>query len=96
MKYNENLQKIAAELKLNQTGLADVLGLSRQQLSNIMNGKSFLTQKSLQILFDKYNINLNYLFSGEGSMFLSDSTEGNVMKVKVPKGTKLLVEYEEN
>lgn len=95
MKYNENLQKIAAELKLNQTGLADVLGLSRQQLSNIMNGKSFLTQKSLQILFDKYNINLNYLFSGEGSMFLSDSTEGNVMKVKVPKGTKLLVEYEE-
>lgn len=95
MKYNENLQKIAAELKLNQTGLADVLGLSRQQLSNIMNGKSFLTQKSLQILFDKYNINLNYLFSGEGSMFLSDSTEGNVMRIKVPKGTKLLVEYEE-
>lgn len=95
MKYNENLQKIAAELKLNQTGLADVLGLSRQQLSNIMNGKSFLTQKSLQILFDKYNINLNYLFSGEGSMFLSDSPEGNIMRVKVPKGTKLLVEYEE-
>lgn len=95
MKYNENLQKIAAELKLNQTGLADVLGLSRQQLSNIMNGKSFLTQKSLQILFDKYNINLNYLFSGEGSMFLSDSAEGNVMRIKVPKGTKLLVEYEE-
>lgn len=95
MKYNENLQKIAAELKLNQTGLAEVLGLSRQQLSNIMNGKSFLTQKSLQILFDKYNINLNYLFSGEGSMFLSDSTEGHIMRVKVPKGTKLLVEYEE-
>ena len=96
MKYNENLQKIAAELKLNQTGLAEVLGLSRQQLSNIMNGKSFLTQKSLQILFDKYNINLNYLFSGEGSMFLSDSPEGNIMRVKVPKGTKLLVEYEED
>ena len=96
MKYNENLQKIAAELKLNQTGLAEVLGLSRQQLSNIMNGKSFLTQKSLQILFDKYNINLNYLFSGEGSMFLSDSTEGHIMRVKVPKGTKLLVEYEED
>lgn len=95
MKYNENLQKIAAELKLNQTGLADVLGLSRQQLSNIMNGKSFLTQKSLQILFDKYNINLNYLFSGEGSMFLSDSPEGHIMRVKVPKGTKLLVEYED-
>ncbi len=96
MKYCQALKKILIELRLNQTELAAELGVSRQQLSHMITGKNSLTQKTMEILHDKFNVNLNWLLYGEGSMFISvneKSTE--VVKIRLKKGQRLEVEYEE-
>ncbi len=96
MKYCQALKKILIELRLNQTELAAELGVSRQQLSHMITGKNSLTQKTMEILHDKFNVNLNWLLYGEGSMFVSNEDKGaEVVKIRIKKGQRLEVEYEE-
>ena len=96
MKYCQALKKILIELRLNQTELAAELGVSRQQLSHMITGKNSLTQKTMEILHDKFNVNLNWLLYGEGSMFIKKKKKSTeVVKIRLKKGQRLEVEYEE-
>ena len=96
MKYCQALKKILIELRLNQTELAAELGVSRQQLSHMITGKNSLTQKTMEILHDKFNVNLYWLLYGEGSMFISANEKSTeVVKIRLKKGQRLEVEYEE-
>lgn len=94
MSNNKNLQKVLLELNINQTEMAKILGISRQQLNNIINGRSNLTDKNLLILLKDYNVSANYLLNDEGSMFLSVN-DINIVNIKLKKGQLLKVEYEE-
>ncbi len=94
MNSNKNLQKVLVELNINQTEMAKILGISRQQLNNVVNGRSNLTDKNLLTLLKDYNVNANYLLNGTGSMFLN-STSDDVVNVKLKKGQLLKVEYED-
>ena len=96
MKYCQALKKILIELRLNQTELAAELGVSRQQLSHMITGKNSLTQKTMEILHDKFNVNLNWLLYGVVSMFISANEKSTeVVKIRLKKGQRLEVEYEE-
>lgn len=94
MNYNKNLQKVLIELNINQTEMAKILGISRQQLNNVVNGRSSLTDKNLLTLLKDYNVNANYLLNGSGSMFLN-SKDSDVIVVKLKKGQLIQVEYED-
>jgi len=72
MKLNERLKKIRIELKLNQQQLADQLGVTQAAISATEKGKNNLTSETLYILLTKYNINLNYLIAGIGTMFIKE------------------------
>lgn len=95
MSEAERIKLVRTALKLTQEEFSKVLGVTKQYVSLVENSKCDLSKDKLVKLFLDYKINLHWLLTGEGSMILSDSTEGNVMRIKVPKGTKLLVEYEE-
>lgn len=73
MESISNLQKILDDLGIPQSEMANELGMSRQQLNNIINGRGKFTYEQLADLFNKYNVNLNFLITGKGNMFNSNS-----------------------
>ena len=96
MDYNKNLQKILLELKITQTDMSKILGISRQQFNNIINGRSSLTDKNILTLMNNFNVNSNYLLTGKGSMFLtSDNQDDDVMVIKLKKGQSVKIVYED-
>lgn len=94
MEENKNLQKLLSELNLSQTEMADILGISRQQFNNIINHRSTFTQKNLEILHYKFNININWLLYNEGGMFIDETEKIEVIKIRLKRGQRLEVEYE--
>lgn len=46
----------------NQTQLADLYGVSKQQMTKYVNGHSAPPFELLQLLYDKFNVDMNYLF----------------------------------
>lgn len=65
------MKEIRKHFRLNQTEMADKLGISQSQLSKLENGENQLAPKHLLVLY-KMGVNLNWLISGEGEMLLSD------------------------
>lgn len=70
---NKNLQIILNSLQITQTQLAKDLGMSRQQLNNILKDRGNLTLNQISKLCTLYNVNLNFLFTGVGSQFNTNS-----------------------
>ena len=95
MEENKNLQKLLSELNLSQSEMAEILGISRQQFNNIINSRNTFTQKNLEILHDKFNINLNWLLYNEGAMLIDPKERAEVIKIRLKKGQILEIEYEE-
>lgn len=77
MESISNLQKILDDLGIPQSEMANELGMSRQQLNNIINGRGKFTYEQLADLFNKYNVNLNFLITGKGDMFNSNSVSAH-------------------
>ena len=67
--FGERVKDTRIALKLNQVEFSKALGISRQAISNIECNKSIMAISNLQKLSDLYNVNLNWLVSGNGSMF---------------------------
>lgn len=70
MNYLLNIKKIIFELKITQQELAHQLGISRQQLNNIIHGRSKFSYEHLYKLNKIYGVNLNFLFTGDGEILL--------------------------
>jgi transcriptional regulator with XRE-family HTH domain len=62
------LQVIKAK-KLSQNKLALSIGVSSGNISDIIKGKNSPSAKFLTLLSEQYNVNLNWLLTGKGSMF---------------------------
>lgn len=65
----QRFKRIRQELQLSQIQMADSIGLSKSGISAVENDLTFVSQKIMRTLFMEYNVNLNYLVCGEGSMF---------------------------
>jgi transcriptional regulator with XRE-family HTH domain len=73
--------KLIREAKgLNQNDLGLSLGIQYQHVSKYERGESVPTWENLIKLIDQYNVNINWLLTGKGKMFLSqlgyEETEG--------------------
>ncbi|MEL5718264.1 S24 family peptidase, partial [Treponema pedis] len=60
---------------LKQKQYADFLGITPQEVSEIETGKKEPTKRILLILKEKENIDLNWIFYGEGEPFIKEETE---------------------
>ncbi|UCH96220.1 MAG: helix-turn-helix transcriptional regulator [Candidatus Aminicenantes bacterium] len=50
-------------------GMSDATGISRGYISDFERGVKLPTARYIKYLYDKCNINVNYIFSGEGLIF---------------------------
>ena len=62
-------------LKLSQEKLAEILGVKRNTLSNWERGENEMNYEAMLILHSKFGVNINWLLTGEGSMFVNSSQE---------------------
>lgn len=74
---NERFIELRKACKKNQSDFAKVLGLSRSGVCAIETGQRNVTEKHLIMLsnWDEYNVNIDWLRTGNGEMFLPTETD---------------------
>ncbi len=65
----QRFKKIRTALNLSQEAFGKNIGLSKSGISAVENDKTFISLEILRTLFINYDINLNYLIAGSGTMF---------------------------
>lgn len=73
--YAENLKKLRRELRLSAQKLADSIGISLITMQNYELGKREPKYSFLYQLLTLYNVNINWLMTGEGDMFNATQNE---------------------
>ncbi len=63
------LKKLREEKNLNQVEFASLIGISQAAISHYERGEREPTADIISKIADKLNVNLNWLLTGEGSMF---------------------------
>lgn len=64
----ERLEVLLNELRLTQTALADMTSVSPQYVNNIVRRGQRITEDFARELNDAVDVNLNWLFTGDGAM----------------------------
>lgn len=70
-----NLRMIRDQIDLTMEVISKETGISRSYLSDFERGVKLPTSKYLKYLFTKHNVNLNFVFSGEGNKFRPTAEE---------------------
>ncbi len=82
----KRLKNIRVSLNLTQEQFGAKLGISKQFYSNIETDRTMLNNEKLVLLFNDYNVNLNYLIGGIGKMFnLENNLPDDELTLKVRK-----------
>lgn len=66
----ERIKKARKHLQLSLQQLGEVLNVSKQYLSKIEKNERLLNNRKLSMLISKYNINVNYILTGKGSILV--------------------------
>lgn len=66
---NNRFKEIRLALGISQKKLGEALGLTNSGISNIENGQRSVTDKHIKLLTATFNINENWIRTGEGVMF---------------------------
>lgn len=78
---HSRIKQIRSALGLNQTEFAKQLGLSQSTLAMIEVGKRNFSDKHIKIICSTFNINENWLRTGQGEMFSSSLYEKELIEV---------------
>ena len=68
----KRINEVRKKMGLNQGEFGEHLGCGRSNISQIETGLFFPTASSLAALKSKFNVSLDWLFSGKGSMFIEE------------------------
>ncbi len=69
------LKQIRKELRLNQTEMADELGIRQSYYSALERGEKQITTKITTVLFNKLNVSPNWFYNATGNIFTPTSDE---------------------
>lgn len=92
--FQENLKKTRQRLGLSQKEMSQKLGIAQAQYSRYEISTSPSTD-ILEKLIKEFNININFLLTGEGSQFITPELSKETLHFKIPKNTRVLFEIEE-
>lgn len=73
MTINERIRSFRKEQKLTQQEFASSLDISRSNMGNIETGAVAVTDRIISAISSKYNVNENWLRTGELPMFKEDA-----------------------
>ena len=65
----KRFKELRKALKLKQGELAESLTISQGHTSDIENGRKAVSDRIIEILVLKYNVNANWILDGQGEMF---------------------------
>jgi len=71
----ERLKQLRKVLKMNQTNFAKELGITQTAYSMIENGNNPLSDRHIKVICSCFNVNENWLRTGDGDMFFSSPYE---------------------
>ena len=75
MTVGDRVKTIRKELMLNQTQFAEKIGISQRALSSIERETTILTERNTREICRVFNVNEQWLRTGEGEMFLEPSED---------------------
>lgn len=75
---NERIKEIRKVLGITQQEFAERLSLKRNTIATYEMGKAMPSDRTVQDICEKYNVNENWLRNGEGDMFVKLSPEEEV------------------
>lgn len=83
MTMNDRLKELRKACKKSQAEFADVLGLSRNAITEIESGRNCVLDRHLAMLsnWKEFRVNVDWIRTGEGEMFLEDESDA-LEKVK--------------
>lgn len=88
------LKELIQALGMSQVEFAKNLGIAKSTVSDVINGRLKDLPNPVQLkLYREYNVNLNWLLTGEGGMFLSDAGNGGKPDVNFDKRGNPIVKY---
>ena len=92
MNLNQRIKKVRLLLNKSQQNLADELNITKQAISNIETAKCAPSVNLLSKLLIDYNVNLNYVIAGIGSIFLSNEKTNSELKNSILKEVEKMLE----
>lgn len=69
MTQGERVREIRKELGLTLEKFGEKLGVKKNAISQLENGRNALTDQMAKAICREYNVNYDYLMNGEGEMF---------------------------
>ena len=70
----DRLKELRKVLKLSQAAFAEKIGLKQSAIGDIESGKNNLNTRNLNAICREFNVNSEWLKTGEGEMFLPSSS----------------------
>lgn len=92
--FEANLREVRTKMGISQGEMAKSLKMLQSQYSNYERGISKPSLEVLEKLVKLHNININYLLTGKGAMFITSDLEKDLIKFTVPAGSKVLLDIE--
>lgn len=90
------LKQLIKALNLNQPSFSKSLGMTQPNISRMISGRSSISVEILNRITDRYKqVNLHWLLTGEGVMFLGEEPQEKEGDVLVVKARGRLEELEE-
>jgi transcriptional regulator with XRE-family HTH domain len=78
---NERLIELRKTLGLTQKEFADKIGIARTTLTGFELGKNIPTERTLISIVSVFGVNIEWLKTGEGDMFFSNSNFEKFIKI---------------
>lgn len=75
------LKQLRKTLKINQTNFAKQLGMTQTAYSMIENNVNPLSDRHIKVICSAFNVNENWLRTGEGDMFFSSPYEKEFVEI---------------
>ena len=95
MMIDINLRKCRNKLGLSQGVMSKQLGIAQAQYNTYERGTRKPSAEVLEKLVKEFNINVNYLLTGEGSMFITPELSKETLQFKIPRNSRVLLEVED-
>ena len=67
---NNRINQVRTSLKMNQSDFGDKIGIGQAGISAIEKGIRNITDRNIQLICEKFNVNEEWLRTGEGEMFV--------------------------
>lgn len=77
---NNRIRTLRKELNLTLDKFGEQIGLKKSSLSQIENGKCAITEQTIKSVCREFNVNENWLRTGEGDIHIQMSEEDELMK----------------